>query len=216
MKGVIPEFLATYLLVFLGTGAVIWNDQTDGSIGQLGIAVAFGGAVALGILLFGRFSGAHMNPAVTIALALGSKFSRKDVPAYLVSQCLGAIAASFTLHRLFPQNEFLGTTLPSGTVAESFWLEFGLTFLLMAGVFFVSRGKSSERWLAPLLLGTIVGLEAYFAGPICGASMNPARSLGPALVSGHLQYLWLYLVATTLGALMVTLFMMLGRKKSTA
>ena len=210
----LSEFLGTFILVFTGTGAIVIHQEGVWEFGQLGIAIGFGIGVALGITLFGRTSGAHMSPAVTIALALAKKFSWKEVPSYIVAQLLGASFASWTLHRFFLGNELLGTTLPSGTTMESFYLEFGLTFFLMLGVLLVSMGKSREAWLAPLLLGTIVGLEAYFAGPICGASMNPARSFGPALVSGHFEHLWLY-IAAPIGAAVLIVLLYRGFVKST-
>lgn len=203
MKAFVAEFVATFVLVFLGTGAIVLSDAGYAWVGQFEIALAFGGAVALMIIVFGRISGAHMNPAVTVALAFGDKFPWKNVLPYVIMQVAGGVLASVVLCLSFPENEYLGTTLPSGSVMESFWLEFGLTFILMLGVIYVGTIKRYAWLLAALIVGGIVGLEAYFAGPICGASMNPARSLAPALVSGHLEHLWLYLVATTLGALTI-------------
>ncbi|MFN5773697.1 aquaporin, partial [Flavobacterium sp.] len=128
-------------------------------------------------------------------------FDTKDVLPYIISQIFGAVLASFTLHLLFPANEFLGSTLPTGSNFQSFVLEFILTFLLMMVILNVAHGSKEQGMFAGLAIGSVVTLEAMFAGPICGASMNPVRSLAPALVSTHLEHLWLYLLAPTLGAI---------------
>jgi aquaporin NIP len=117
-----------------------------------------------------------------------------------LSQCLGAVAASGFLRALFPAHATLGATLPAGTEWQSFALEFILTFLLMFVILNVSTGAKEKGITAGIAVGSVIGLEAMFAGPICGASMNPARSLAPALVSGHFEHLWIYLVAPVLGA----------------
>lgn len=213
MKQYFSEFLATFLLVFIGTGTVIWNDESLWNTGQLGIGIAFGVAVALGIFIFGKISGAQMNPAVTIALAIGKKIRWIYVPGFITGQLLGAISASYILSLIAPSNQLLGASLPSGTVTESFWFEFFLTIILMAFVWFFVECSEKPGWAPPLMLGLVVGLEAYFAGPICGASMNPARSIGPAVVSGHLEHLWIYIVATTAGASLVSIIWMLLKSR---
>lgn len=213
MKQYFSEFLATFLLVFIGTGTVIWNDESFWNTGQLGIGIAFGVAVALGIFIFGKISGAQMNPAVTIALAIGKKIRWIYVPGFITGQLLGAISASYILSLIAPSNQLLGASLPSGTVTESFWFEFFLTIILMAFVWLFVECSEKPGWAPPLMLGLVVGLEAYFAGPICGASMNPARSIGPAVVSGHLEHLWIYIVATTGGASLVSIIWMLLKSR---
>jgi aquaporin Z len=198
------EFLGTFQLVFIGTGSVLLVETQHWSNPQMWIGIAFGLAVLLGILLFGKASGAHMNPAVTIALWIKGVFNGKDVPFYLLFQFAGAIVASAALAMLYPDHPHYGDTLPTAGIWESFGLEFGLTFLLMLGVIFDFHSKSTILQ-AGLLIGTIVGLEAYFAGPYCGASMNPARSLSPAVFSGMWSHMWIYLIATILGAAIAVL-----------
>ncbi len=196
----LSEFAGTFLLVFIGTGSILFAEAELPDQAQLWIAVAFGLAVFLGIFLFGKWSGAHMNPAVTIGLWVKGGFPRNQVTLYIVAQLAGAIAASLMVGILFPQNIYLGDTLPRAGIWQSALLEFGLTLILMTGILWIS-GKKQGTVLTALFIAGIVGLEAYFAGPYCGASMNPARSFGPAMISGHLRHLWIYLFATTSGAL---------------
>lgn len=200
MKRYLAEILGTFALVFCGTGAIIINQQTNGAITHVGVAITFGLIVMAMIYALGNISGAHLNPAVTIAFALAKKFEVKQVAPYIISQLLGAILASLVLKYLFPTNEFLGATIPSGTALQSFILEFILTFFLMLVIINVATGSKEQRMFAGLVIGSTVLLEAMFAGPICGASMNPARSLAPAIVSGHTEHLWVYISATILGA----------------
>lgn len=201
MRRYISEIIGTFAIVFCGTGAIIINQETGGTITHVGVAFTFGLIVMSMIYALGNISGAHFNPAVTIAFAVAKKFDTKDVLPYIISQIFGAVLASFTLHLLFPANEFLGSTLPTGSNFQSFVLEFILTFLLMMVILNVAHGSKEQGMFAGLAIGSVVTLEAMFAGPICGASMNPVRSLAPALVSTHLEHLWLYLLAPTLGAI---------------
>lgn len=195
------EFFATFGLVFCGTGAIIINQETGGAITHLGIAITFGAIVTVMILSFGHVSGAHMNPAVSIALSVSGRFNRQHVIPYILAQIAGACTASLILQALFNKNEFLGVTYPRGSDIQSFILEFILSFFLMI-VILLSTQKKDHTLLTPAVaIGMTVGLEALFAGPICGASMNPARSLGPAIVSGHFQSIWIYITAPVLGAL---------------
>jgi aquaporin NIP len=198
----LSEFLGTFFLVFAGTGAIVVNELSSGAITHPGIALTFGLVVLAMIYTFGDCSGAHLNPAVSIAFTLARRFDLGSLVPYLASQCAGAIAASALLHALFPANQRLGATLPSAAPVQAFVLEMVLTFFLMLVILQVSTGAKEKGITAGIVVGSVVGLEAMFAGPICGASMNPARSLGPALVSGHLQHVWIYLVSTTLGALL--------------
>ena len=200
MKRYIAEVLGTFAMVFCGTGAIIINQQTNGAITHVGVAITFGLIVMAMIYALGNISGAHLNPAVTIAFYLAKKFEAKQVMPYLFSQMAGAFLASGVLKYLFPTNEFLGATIPSGSASQSFILEFILTFFLMLVIINVATGSKEQGMFAGLAIGSTVLLEAMFAGPICGASMNPVRSLAPAVVSGHTEYLWVYLVATMLGA----------------
>lgn len=202
MRRPLAEFLGTFILVFAGTGAIVINGLAGGAIGHAGIALTFGLVVLAMIYTFGDISGAHLNPAVTVAFAAARRFPWKEVPLYLGAQLGGAFAASGLLKFLFPGPGTLGATLPSGSASQSFVLEVVLTAILMLVILSVSTGSKEKGITAGIAIGAVVGLEAMFAGPICGASMNPARSLAPALVSGHLEHLWLYPAATVLGALL--------------
>src|SRR5688500_629959 len=152
------------------------------------------------IYALGDISGAHLNPAVTIAFTLAKRFQLRQALPYIFSQLTGAFIASFILKYLFPDNETLGATLPAGAKMQSFILEFILTFFLMLVIINVATGSKEQGMFAGLAIGSTVLLEAMFAGPICGASMNPARSIAPAIVSGHLENLWIYIAAPILGA----------------
>lgn len=201
MKPLFAELLGTFALVFAGTGAIVINDVTHGTIGHAGIALTFGLIVMAMIQTFGDISGAHFNPAVSLAFAAAGKLSWGRVPGFVLAQCLGAVLASGLLRLLFPAHALLGATLPAGSVGQSFVLEITLTAMLMLTILSVSTGAKEKGITAAIAIGAVVALEAMFAGPICGASMNPARSLAPALVSGHLEHLWLYLLAPVTGAL---------------
>ncbi len=202
IKRLTGEFLGTFALVFSGTGAIVINQESGGMITHLGIAIVFGLVVMAMILSFGHISGAHINPAVTIALCVSGRFKWQHIAPYIVAQLGGALLASCMLHYLFPTNELLGATKPSGSDLQSCILEFILTFLLMM-VILTSTQKKDHSLVGPAIaIGGTVGLEALFAGPVCGASMNPARSLSPAIVSGHYQSLWVYIIGPTLGALL--------------
>ncbi|MEK7951555.1 MIP/aquaporin family protein [Luteolibacter soli] len=201
MKKALAEFLGTFFLVFAGTGAIVINGLSGGAIGHAGIALTFGLVVMAMIHAFGDVSGAHLNPAVTLGFAAAGRFSWREVPGYVAAQLAGAFAASGLMRVLFPAGGALGATLPAGSVGQSFVLEVVLTAALMLVILSVSMGGKEKGITAGVAIGATVGLEALFAGPICGASMNPARSLAPAIVSGHLEHLWLYPVATIFGAL---------------
>jgi aquaporin Z len=199
-KSLISEFLGTYILVFAGTGAII-IDSITGSIGHIGIALTFGMVVAVLIYSFGHISGAHFNPAVSIAFAVMKEFEWRKVFPYIVAQILGGVSASLTLLLLFGNRANLGATLPKYCEIQSFVLEFILTFILMLIISLSAIHSKAIKSFAGLSIGFTVGLEAMFGGPISGASMNPVRSFAPAVVSGNLEHLWVYLFATTLGAI---------------
>lgn len=201
LKRLTGEFLGTFALVFCGTGAIVINQESGGVITHVGIAITFGLIVMAMILSLGHVSGAHINPAVTIALTIAKQFKWENIIPYVFAQLGGACLASSILKYLFPANEFLGATQPKGSEMQSFILEFILTFLLML-VILTSTHKKDHSLLVPALaIGGTVGLEALFAGPICGASMNPARSVSPALISGHFHSLWVYIFAPITGAM---------------
>lgn len=201
MKKLLAECLGTFTLVFAGTGAIVINAASQGAITHAGIALTFGLVVLAMIHTFGDVSGAHLNPAVTLGFAAARRFAWREVPGYLGAQTLGALSASALLHALFPLDTTLGATLPAGSDAQSFVLEVVLTAILMLTILSVSTGAREKGITAGISIGGVIALEAMFAGPICGASMNPVRSLAPALVSGHLTHLWIYLAAPVLGAL---------------
>jgi aquaporin NIP len=198
----LSEFIGTFALVFAGTGAIVVDHASGGAITHPGIALTFGLIVLAMIYTFGDVSGAHFNPAVTTAFAAARRFPWREVPAFIIAQLLGAFAASALLHILFPADATLGATLPAGPPLQSFILEGVLTFLLMLVILSVSTGAKEKGITAGIAVGAIIALEAMFAGPICGASMNPARSISPAIVSGHVEYLWIYLAGPVLGALL--------------
>lgn len=200
MRKYVAEAIGTFALVFCGTGAIIINQQNGGVIGHAGIAATFGLIVTAMIYTFGGVSGAHFNPAVTIAFTLAKLFKPKDVLPYIAAQLAGALLASLLLKCLFPANATLGATMPAGSDMQSFILETVLTFFLMLVILFTSQGSKEVGVMAGIAIGATVLLEAMFAGPICGASMNPARSIAPALASGHLAHVWLYLIAPVVGA----------------
>jgi len=200
MRKLAAELFGTFALVFAGTGAIVINDVRDGMVSHVGIALTFGLVVLALIYALGDVSGAHLNPAVTLGFLFARRFPARWVVPYLVSQCSGALLASFLLRQLFPDQGSLGATRPTGPVMQSFWLEVILTLLLMFVILSVSTGAKEKGLLAGVAVGAVIALEALFAGPICGASMNPARSLAPAVVSGQLGGLWIYLVAPFLGA----------------
>jgi aquaporin NIP len=152
------------------------------------------------IYTVGDISGAHLNPAVSLGFFAARRFPLREVIPYVASQFAGAVAASGMLRFLFPQNAMLGATTPAGSITQSFVLELILTAVLMFAILGVSTGAAEKGITAGIVVGSVIGLEAMFAGPICGASMNPARSLAPAVVTGHIQHLWIYLTAPVIGA----------------
>ncbi len=205
MKKYLAEFIGTFALIFCGTGAIIINQETGGVISHVGVAATFGLIVMCMIYTFGEISGAHLNPAVTFGFFISGKFEKKEVLPYIGSQIGGAFLATFILKFLFPLNQNLGATLPAGTHMQSFVLEIILTFLLMLVILNVSQGSKETGLFAGIAIGGTVLLEAMFAGPICGASMNPVRSLSPAIVSGNVAALWIYILAPILGVILAVL-----------
>lgn len=196
------EFFGTFALVFCGTGAVVINDVSGGAITHPGVALTFGLVVMALIYTFGDISGAHFNPAVTLAFSAAKRFDRRDVLPFIGAQLAGGVCASLLLRVLFPAHPTLGTTTPSGAALQSLVLEVVLTWLLMLVILNVSTGAKEKGITAGLVIGAVIGLEAMFAGPTCGASMNPARSFAPAVVSLHLGALWLYILGPVAGALL--------------
>lgn len=200
MKQLAAEFLGAFILVFAGTGAIVTNDVSNGTVSHVGVALTFGLVVLAMIYAVGDVSGAHLNPAVTIGFLLARRFESRSVVPYIASQCAGAICASLVLRLMFPIHATLGATLPAGDAVQSFVLETILTFILMFVILNVSTGPKEKGIMAGIAVGAVIGFEALFAGPISGASMNPARSLAPALVSLRFESLWVYLTGPVLGA----------------
>lgn len=204
----VAELLGTFVLIVCGCGAVVVNEVTatagtPGVVTHPGVALVWGLVVLALIYAVGDLSGCHINPAVTVGFAVAGRFPWKEVLPYVAAQVLGALAAAALLRALFPGDEGLGATTPRpGYVWQSFALELFLTWFLMLAVLGVSTGAKEKGITAGIAVGAVIGLEALFAGPICGASMNPARSLAPAVVSGKVETVWLYLIAPTLGAVL--------------
>lgn len=200
MRKLAAELFGTFALVFAGTGAIVINDVSGGTVSHVGVALTFGLIVLAMIYALGDVSGCHLNPAVTLGFFVARRFGGRWVVPYIASQCLGAVLASVTLRLMFPSHPTLGVTRPAGPALQSFVLEFILTLILMFVILSVSTGSKEKGVLAGVAVGSVIALEALFAGPICGASMNPARSLAPSLVSLRLDDLWIYLTAPVLGA----------------
>ncbi len=191
------EALGTFILILFGAGACILA-ETGFGINHLGVSITFGLTVFAMVWAFGKVSGAHINPAVSLAFYLQRKIPTREFLGYVSFQTLGAILAGLVLFFTFPESEGLGGTYPSGAPMESFWTEVWLSFLLMVVILWAISIHKNIIFIA-LWIGAIVGLDAYFGGPISGASMNPARSIGPALVSLNLDHIWIYILAPCLG-----------------
>jgi aquaporin Z len=201
MKALVAELFGTFALVFAGTGAIIINEVHAGTVTHVGVALTFGLVVLALVYALGDVSGAHLNPAVSVGFWLARRFPLRRLLPYVVCQCAGALLASLLLRLLFlDEPTTLGTTRPAGPAVQSFLLELVLALLLMFVILSVSTGAKEKGLMAGVAVGSVIALEALFAGPVCGASMNPARSLGPAVVSGDLGSLWVYLLAPVLGA----------------
>lgn len=204
------EFFGTFLLVLFGTGSVIISEEYNGIIEAFGIGIVFGLTVWLLIQYFGRVADCHINPAVTLTFLASNQISFRMAIKYIGLQLIGALLASLVLHLYFPTNKNLGNTLPSGSWQESFLLELFLSFALMLVVLITTTKQLLVKY-APFLIGFTVFLEAWLVGPICGASMNPARTFGPAIITGNITYLSLYIFAPILG--MITAFYVFVKTK---
>ncbi len=193
------ELVGTYALVTAGCGAIMVNAET-GALGHIGVAFTFGLVIMVMIAAVGHLSGAHFNPAVTVAFALTRHFPWREVPFYIGGQFLGALFGAITLRLLIGDVAGLGATLPAGSAAQSFGLEVLLTAALMFVIIAVATDTRAVGETAALAIGATVALDALWGGQISGASMNPARSLGPALVAGIFEQQWIYLTAPFIGA----------------
>jgi aquaporin Z len=201
MRSIGAELFGTFCLVFAGTGAVVVNDLHGGVITHIGVALAFGLTVLAMIYAIGDLSGCHLNPAVTLSFAVARRFDRRKVIPYVLAQCAGAILASTALRLMFPAHQTLGATLPTGTPEQSWAMEFVLSLMLLVVVLSVATGSKEKGALAGVAIGAVIALEALFGGPVSGASMNPARSLGPAVIALRFDHLWIYLTSPVAGAL---------------
>jgi MIP family channel proteins len=199
----VAEGLGTFGLVFAGCGAIMINTLPGGQVTHVGVGLVFGLIITVMIYAFGHISGAHFNPAVTLAFVLARHFPVRRLIGYWIAQLLGAILAAGCLRFLLGDIAHLGTTLPAGAGGawQSFGLEALLTFFLMIVIMAMATDTRAVGQAAALAIGSTVALEALFAGPISGASMNPARSLGPALVSGVRTAQWVYVLGPIVGAI---------------
>jgi aquaporin NIP len=198
----LAEIIGTFVLVFCGTGAIIFNQLSGGeAIGHLGISIVTGLTVAAMIYTVGDISGAHLNPMVTLAFYLAKDFPAKQILPFVIAQALGAGLASLSLKIMFPTAGTLGETMPSVSDSSAFVLEVILAFILVFVILHVAKGSKEQGMFAGIAIGSTVLLEVLFAGPICGASMNPIRSIVPALISGKLEHQWVYLTAPFVGAI---------------
>jgi MIP family channel proteins len=193
------ELIGTFALVFAGCGAIMVDAKTQ-ALGHVGVAITFGLVIMVMIYALGHVSDAHFNPAVTFAFALGRHFPWPHVALYWTAQVTGALVAAALLRASLGDIANVGATLPAGSDAQSFLWETVLAFFLMLVIMAVATDTRAVGEAAAIAVGGTVGLDAMFGGPVSGASMNPARSLGPALVSGELDALWVYLTAPLLGA----------------
>ena len=193
------EAIGTFMLVFAGAGAVMVDAKTH-ALGHVGVAIAFGLVIMAGIYAVGHISGAHFNPAVTLGFVLTRHFPPLRALGYWAAQLAGALTAAAILRGSLGDIAHVGSTLPSGSDGQSFLWELVLTAFLMFVIMAVATDTRAVGEAAAIAIGGTIGLEAMFGGPISGASMNPARSLGPALVSGDLHSVWIYLVAPPVGA----------------
>jgi MIP family channel proteins len=195
------EGLAAFALVFAGCGAIVADAQYDAALGAVGVSLVFGLIIMVMVYATGHLSGAHINPAVTIAFTLSRHFPQRDAVAYVAAQLVGAVAGALALLAVWPdQPGNLGATLPSVGVGSAFAYELVLTAFLMFVIMAVATDTRAVGAAAAIAIGGTVGLDALFGGPVTGASMNPARSLGPALAAGQWRDFWIYVLAPVAGA----------------
>ncbi|PWA79641.1 major intrinsic protein, Aquaporin-like protein [Artemisia annua] len=202
LRKVVAEVVATFVLVFVSCGCAALGASDEPKVSQLGISVASGLIVTVMIYAVGHISGAHMNPAVTIAFATVRHFPWKQVPFYAVAQFTGSIAASFALKTLLQPIENLGTTTPSGTDLQALIMEIIVTFIMMFVTSAVATDSKAVGELAGIAVGSAVCINSILAGPISGGSMNPARTIGPALASNTYKGIWVYIVGPITGTLL--------------
>jgi MIP family channel proteins len=195
------EGLAAFALVFAGCGAIVTDASYDGALGTVGIGLVFGLIIMVMIYATGHLSGAHINPAVTIAFTLTRHFAWRDAAAYIAAQLAGATTAALLLLAVWPDKPAgLGATGPSVAAGSALVYEVTLTAILMFVIIAVATDTRAVGAAAAIAIGGTVGLDAIFGGPVTGASMNPARSFGPALAAGEWQDFWIYVLGPVAGA----------------
>ena len=199
-KPLFAESIGTFALVFVGTGAIIVNDLTGGALTHVGVSLAFGLVIGTMIFAVGDVSGAHFNPAVTVGFWVARRFPGERVMPFIGAQLAGALLASGCLRLLFPEHGSLGATAPTGGIPQAIVMEGVLTFFLMFVILSVTTGAKERGLTAALAIGGAVAMGSLLGGPISGASMNPARSLGPAIFSGEVRWIWLYVGVPVVGA----------------
>ena len=199
LRCLLAEAIGTFALVFAGCGAIM-VDSTTGALGHVGVAISFGLVIMVMIYAVGHISGAHFNPAVSFAFGVARHFPWRRVGLYWIAQLAGALAAALVLRESLGNVAHVGATLPSGSDGQAFLWEAVLTFFLMFVIMAVATDTRAVGEAAAIAIGGTVGLDAMFGGPITGASMNPARSLGPAIAGSDYTSIWVYLLAPLLGA----------------
>ncbi len=199
-RRVAAEGVGTFTLTFAGCGAIIADGLSDGAVTHVGIALTFGLAIMAMVIAIGETSGAHINPAVTVGFLIAGRMKALDAAGYIIAQSIGGLAAAFALHAIYPDAATLGQTTPAGSAMQSFVLEIILTFFLMFVILCVATGSKEQGLMAGVAIGGTITLDVLFGGPVSGASMNPARSFGPAAVAGDMSQLWIYLTAPLIGA----------------
>jgi MIP family channel proteins len=198
-RALVAEATGTFALVFAGCGAIMVDAKTH-QLGHLGVALSFGLVITVMIYALGHISGAHFNPAVTLAFALTRHFPTRRIAPYWAAQLAGGLVAAAVLRGSLGDIAEIGATFPSGSNGQSFLWETILTFFLVLVIVAVATDTRAVGEAAAIAIGATVGLDAIFGGPISGASMNPARSLAPGLVAGNLTSIWVYLLAPACGA----------------
>lgn len=203
-RKLVAEFIGTFALVFAGCGAIVADAATNGGVTHVGISLTFGLVVCVMIYATGHISGAHFNPAVSVGFAAAGRFPWREVPTYAAAQCFAAVVAIALLQGLTGQVAELGATIPQLGLGAALAFEAVITFFLMFVISAVATDHRAEGTMAGVAIGGTVALCALFGGPFTGASMNPARSLGPALFTSNLDVLWLYVVGPVLGAVVAS------------
>lgn len=204
MKKLLAEGIGTFALVFAGCGAIVVDELYGEAIGHVGVSLVFGLVIMTMIYAVGNVSGAHFNPAVTLGFAAAQRLSWAEVPRYLLGQSIGGMLAAGLLRLMFRPHPTLGATLPTGWWLPALVMEVVLTFLLMFVILNVSTGHMEKGTMAGVAVGGTVALSALFGGPVSGASMNPIRSLAPAMFASIWELQWLYVVGPILGALLAS------------